>query len=164
MWKPLVLSLGGLVAVLGIAGTAFTVAMRRKYPPVQDRVRRFNKAVMNPRQMDTAGQPGSWASLIHHVGRTSGRDYVTPVVTVPTDDGFWVALPYGTRADWVRNVLAAGGATIEHQGETDVVEHPELRDVAPAEDRMGQFFGVTQVLDLRTAVPATDRHRDAIAS
>ena len=138
---------------VGVIGVGFTLAMRAKYPPVQDRIRRLNKAVMNPRQMDTAGTPGSWASVVHHVGRTSGRSYATPVVTVPTDDGFWIALPYGLRADWVRNVLAAGGATIDHQGATYLVDDPRVRDADPGADRLGTLFGVTDVLHLRRVEP-----------
>lgn len=164
MVKPLVLSLVGLVAVLGSAAAAFTVGMRRKYPPLQDRVRRFNKAVMNPRQMDTAGQPGAWASLVHHVGRTSGRAYLTPVVAVRTDDGFWVGLPYGTRADWVQNVLAAGAATIEHEGERHLVDRPELGPADLTGDRMGRVFGVTDVLHLRNATIAAGRVSEATTS
>jgi hypothetical protein len=46
--------------------------------------------------------------VIHHVGRTTGARYETPVVARPTDDGFAIALPYGTGADWLQNVLGQG--------------------------------------------------------
>ena len=33
--------------------------------------------------VDDAGTPGAYASIMHHVGRTSGDPYETPVVAVP---------------------------------------------------------------------------------
>ena len=121
---------GALIALLLLAvaaiGTIFVVGMRRKSPVVQRVVRRMNKAFWNPRSMETAGTPGSYASVVHHVGRRSGTAYETPVVPVRTDDGFVIALPYGTSADWVQNVLAAGRATITYEGESYEVDRPEV--------------------------------------
>ncbi|MGZ4612806.1 MAG: hypothetical protein ACXV1K_06490 [Kineosporiaceae bacterium] len=51
--------------------------------------------------MRTAGSPGAYASVVRHVGRTSGRRYETPVVPVATDGGFVVPLPYGPGTDWL---------------------------------------------------------------
>ena len=67
-------------------------------------VRRFNRSVGNPRTMATAGQPRAYASVIQHQGRTSGSTYDTPIVPFTTSDGFVIPLPYGARADWVKNV------------------------------------------------------------
>ena len=52
--------------------------------------------------MRTAGTPGAYAAIIRNRGRISGRDYETPVGAVPIDDGFLVALPYGSRASWLQ--------------------------------------------------------------
>ena len=49
-----------------------------------------------------------WA-LVHHVGRTSGKSYATPVAVFPAPGAFYVALPWGRGTDWVRNLRAAGG-------------------------------------------------------
>src|SRR5687767_8959102 len=49
--------------------TVFLVGMRTKSPAVVDRVRRFNRAVTNPRVLRSAGSPGASASVIRHVGR-----------------------------------------------------------------------------------------------
>lgn len=107
MWRALALGVGGL-ALIGLGlWVGLVVSMRTKFHPVLD-VRSMNRAVANPRQMVTAGQPAAYASVVHHVGRTTGTHRRTPVVAVPTDDGFAVALPYGPSADWVLNVLAAG--------------------------------------------------------
>ncbi|MEZ5239947.1 MAG: hypothetical protein R2716_13695 [Microthrixaceae bacterium] len=113
------------VVVVGVL-VAFLVGMRTKSPLVLGLVRRMNRAVMNPMQMRSAGTPGAYASIIRHQGRSSGRTYETPVVVEPTGEGFVIALPYGDRADWVRNVLAAGSATIVHEDETFEVSEPEL--------------------------------------
>jgi deazaflavin-dependent oxidoreductase (nitroreductase family) len=128
------------VVVAGVAGAVFAIGMRTKSPGVQRAVRRMNKAVWNPRAMDTAGSPGAYASVVHHVGRRSGTTYRTPVVPVPTEDGFVIALPYGPGADWVQNVLAADGATLEHEGATYEVERPT---VVPTE-LVDAFFGESE--------------------
>lgn len=151
--------LGGL-GVLAFAGAsaAFVVGMRNNDPRLQDRVRRFNRDVTNPRQMHTAGTPGAYASIVRHRGRTTGREYETPVVAVPTDDGFVFALPYGReRTDWLKNVLAAGRAVVVHEGATFTVDRPELLTAAqanpyfpPGEQRMQRAFGVDDFLRVWT--------------
>lgn len=146
---------GGLAGVLFVA---FTVAFRTKFPPFQDAIRRMNRSVTNPRVLATAGQPGAPASVVHHVGRRSGTSYRTPVVVVPADEGFAVALPYGPGADWVRNVLSAGSATIEHEGARIPITDPELvpADVANpwfprTEQLMHRVYGVDDFLRVRPA-------------
>ncbi|MGI5166568.1 nitroreductase family deazaflavin-dependent oxidoreductase [Spirillospora sp. CA-253888] len=78
-----------------------------------------NKRVFNPRTI--AG--GKWPVLIH-VGRASGVTYRTPLDAHPVDGGYLFVLVYGSRSDWVRNVLAAGGARL-------LVEGREVRLAAP---------------------------------
>lgn len=148
----------GLIAAGGVLWVGFVLSFRTKFGPVQRVIRRVNKRVFNPQQLRTAGQPGAYASVIGHVGRTSGAAYRTPVVAVPTDDGFVVALPYGPTADWVRNVLAAGGARVEHDGEIVDVDAPRLvgptdadRYFPPREQRGHRRFGVDDFLLLRRA-------------
>jgi hypothetical protein len=41
-------------------------------------------------------------------------------------DGFVIALTYGTQADWVRNVLAAGGCELVTRGRTYRLVDPEI--------------------------------------
>ena len=69
-------------------------------------VRRMNRSVTNPRVMRTAGTAGTQTSVIEHVGRKSGRTYETPVDVIETTTRLLIALPYGARTDWLRNVLA----------------------------------------------------------
>lgn len=57
--------------------------------------------------------------LIHHVGRKSGKEYVTPLVYLPDegDDGsiYIFASKAGApvHPEWYRNLVAAGQATID---------------------------------------------------
>lgn len=152
------LVVGLLVVALVLIGVAFLVGMRRKTPWVLRTVRRFNRALVNPRALRTAGRPGAYASVIEHVGRISGRVYRTPVVAEPTDDGFVIALPYGTSSNWVKNVLAAGAATVTDEGATYRLERPELLPLAemidhfpPGDRRSFARFRVEQCLRLRAA-------------
>jgi hypothetical protein len=138
--------LGALVVALAAIGVVFVVGMRRKSPTVLRVVRRFARAVVNPRVLATAGTPGP---------------YETPVVAERTGDGFVIALPYGTTANWVQNVLARGSATIVDEGTTYRVDRPEIvplalmADYFPSKDRRNlDRFRVDQCLRLRRS----DRH------
>lgn len=151
-----------LITAMAVFLTVFFVGMKTKYPPIVDAVRRMNRATFNPRQLPTAGTPGAFASKVKHVGRTSGMAYETPVGVVATDDGFAIALPYGTRADWVKNVLAAGTATIVTEGETHRVDRPEIvpteavRRFFPPFDQRFLLVLVDECLLVRTAKAGAD--------
>ena len=65
-------------------------------------------------------------------------------------------MPYGTRADWLRNVLAAGRATIVSGGESFDVEEPIIAATAevapqipPGTLRTLRIFGVSECVHLR---------------
>jgi deazaflavin-dependent oxidoreductase (nitroreductase family) len=150
------LSVGAVVVIAAVLLSVLVAGMRWKLPPVIDVVRRMNRSLTNPRVMRTAGSAGTQTSVIRHEGRTSGRTYETPVDVITTADGFLIALPYGTRADWVRNVLAAGSATIVSQGESVDVDEPiiaataEVAGQLPARTlRTLSLFGVTECLHLQ---------------
>jgi hypothetical protein len=120
--------------------------------------RRVNRAVVNPRQLATAGRPGAYASVIVHTGRTCGRVYHTPVGAERTADGFMIALVYGSGTDWLKNVLSAGSATIVHEGVSYEVDSPQVvpladivGDLPPGTSRSLRLFGVTEALTLRLA-------------
>jgi deazaflavin-dependent oxidoreductase (nitroreductase family) len=55
--------------------------------------------------------------LLHHVGRKSGKEYVSPLVYLPGDDNsIYVFASKGgapTNPDWYGNLIAAGKATAE---------------------------------------------------
>jgi deazaflavin-dependent oxidoreductase (nitroreductase family) len=54
--------------------------------------------------------------LLRHHGRRSGRAYATPVVGMRVPGGFAIPMAFGDRADWYRNIIASGGATIREHG------------------------------------------------
>lgn len=147
-------------ASLALIATTFMAGMRYKWRFVLDGVRRMNRRFLNPRQMRTAGTSGAYAGIIGHIGRTSGREYQTPVGIVPFEDSFAIVLPYGTRPDWVKNVLAADTATLTHEGDTHTVDRPEviplidvLGHLNESDQRAHSWFNVNQCLRLHT-VPA----------
>ena len=101
--------------------------------PVKDAIRTFNKFVLNPVMLLMAGRKHWYAGVIRHTGRRTGRSHATPVVVIPVEGGdFVVPLPYGTGVDWLRNVFAAGKATVTVDGETHDVAEPEVIDAASA--------------------------------
>jgi deazaflavin-dependent oxidoreductase (nitroreductase family) len=74
-----------------------------------------------------------WLKLyaqLYHTGRRSGRTYVTPIVACPTPGGFVVPVPFGNSTQWVRNVLAAGGAELRWNGQLHRLAAPVIVDLA----------------------------------
>ena len=82
---------------------------------------KVNKRLFNPKAL----RNGKW-QVICHVGRSSGQSYRTPLEAVPVEGGFVFTLVYGSRSDWVQNVLAAGTATLEIGGDSVDVVEPRL--------------------------------------
>jgi deazaflavin-dependent oxidoreductase (nitroreductase family) len=147
---------------LGLAAIAliYVLGMRAKSRLVQGPLIRLQRAIINPRQMRSAGTPGAYASVIRHRGRTSGRPYETPVGAVAAGDRFVIGLVYGSRTNWCQNVLASGSATIVHEGQAYAVDHPEIvpmQTVAThftAGDQRGfRRFAVDQALRVRRVEP-----------
>lgn len=154
---------GVALVVLGVLtlGLVWLLGMRNKRSIVVKTQRRINRTLLNPRQLKTAGQPGAYAGIVHHMGRTSGRDYQTPVGVVPTPDGFVIALVYGSDTDWLKNVLARGSATITHDGRDHEVDCPEVVPLVAVADsfpeselRSLRLFGVQECLRVRAATPS----------
>jgi deazaflavin-dependent oxidoreductase (nitroreductase family) len=152
----------GLLVAVAVIGAAFLLGMRAKSPVVLNAVRRTGRATKGF-VLPSAGTPGSSISIVRHTGRRTGRTYETPVQPVPTDDGFVLALPYGPNTDWVKNVLAAGSATIVHDGDTYEVVRPEMVPMSDAEalfspkdQRTHRLFRVEHALLLRRAEPSDD--------
>jgi deazaflavin-dependent oxidoreductase (nitroreductase family) len=167
MWTVLSRAARGLLSVVAVLGVVFVLGMRRKWAPVLNAVRRSSRASKGV-AMRTAGTRGADASVVRHVGRRSGKAYDTPVRAVLTDDGFAIALPYGTNSDWLKNVLANGGATIVNDGNAYVVDQPRvvpIADVAGAfsagNRRAHRVFGVTQCLVVRRVTAAEAPSLDA---
>jgi deazaflavin-dependent oxidoreductase (nitroreductase family) len=76
------------------------------------------------------GFAGAPMVLLHHVGRKSGKEYVTPLVYLPGDDDsiYIFASKGGAPANpaWYDNLIAAGKATVEVGTSTYVATITEL--------------------------------------
>lgn len=84
----------------------------------------INKLIFNPLEIRKGKRP-----VIAHVGRRSGTSYQTPLDVHRCQDGTVVMfLVYGSKADWVQNVLAAGTATITIDGEQLSATAPRIID------------------------------------
>jgi len=128
--------------------------------PIQNALRLFTRAT-RPLALRSAGKEGSSTSVVRHVGRRSGRTYQTPVIAVHHDDSFLIALPYGKRTDWLKNVLDKGSATIVTNGHTYEVDRPKVIPMAeatacfrPGEQRMHRQFHVDSALQVRQRMEA----------
>jgi deazaflavin-dependent oxidoreductase (nitroreductase family) len=109
--------------------------------------------------MRSAGTEQSSTSVVRHIGRRSGRSYETPVVAVEHEDSFLIALPYGERTDWMKNVLASETATVLTNGRAYEVDQPQ---VIPMTNATQYFRPKEQKLHRRFAVETCLRvHRVA---
>jgi len=70
--------------------------------------------------------------LVHHRGRTSGREYVTPMMYLPHDTDPGIIYVFATRGgaptnpDWYYNLTAAAAASVERGTQTYKVTIREL--------------------------------------
>ena len=159
--KALAKLVAWLALLVGAVAVVFVAGMRSKSPTVLNAVRRISKAT-KPYVLKTAGTAGTRTAVIHHIGRTTGTPYDTPIVVEPIDEGFLIALPYGPNTDWLKNVLARGAATIMHDGHTYDVDRPEVVPFAEAaglysdrDRRSLEQFRVEECLRVRKAVVVT---------
>ena len=70
--------------------------------------------------------------LVHHRGRTSEQDYVTPIMYLPHDTDQDIIYVFATKAgaptnpDWYHNLTGAGNVSVERGTETYKVTVREL--------------------------------------
>jgi ABC-2 type transport system ATP-binding protein len=83
-----------------------------------------------------AGRANYRTAALHHVGRKSGRPYVTPLAAEPVAGGFVIPMPYGDDTDWCRNLLAAGQATLDLNGEAIAIVNPRVVEIATVQDQV----------------------------
>lgn len=131
-------------------------------PVVRFVMRPMTKA-LNPLVGRFAGRRGfGMAARLHHVGRRSGRPYVTSVGARVTGDAVLIPLTFGNQSDWTRNVRAAGRCTIRLDGIDHDAVDPEFLPIddvrsdlrstfGPIERLTFRALGIKQVLRLRLA-------------
>lgn len=117
-WKWLLATLGAAAALWAVVEFGLTWVLRRGSKPAVDATRRLMGRVVNPAVLWLGERVRLDQSVIHHVGRRSGREYATPVCTSSTPEGFVVPLAFGTDVDWLRNIRAAGEARLVTGGTT----------------------------------------------
>jgi deazaflavin-dependent oxidoreductase (nitroreductase family) len=129
---------------------------------------KINKRLFNPGQVRKGRYP-----VVTHVGRRSGTTYQTPLDAFPTTTGFVLVARYGPESDWVRNVLAAGEATLRVDGTEHLLDSPRLvgldealdalttaeppKDFARADDFLLMDRGAADSSGVRPALSAADR-------
>ena len=133
-------------------------------------VAKANKAGLNRLTRFVAPWAPGWAVVIHR-GRKSGRTFRTPLWAFARRGGYVIALTYGSDADWVRNVMAAGGCEVRLDGHDYRGTHARLVTLADAgpvletaytrsQLRLMKKLGIQQVLYL-DATPATSTNASA---
>ncbi|HJU10131.1 MAG TPA: nitroreductase/quinone reductase family protein [Candidatus Binataceae bacterium] len=117
--------------------------------PLPHWLARFNFHITNHFTSPLAKRVSGWGVVVH-TGRTTRRQYRTPVFVFRHGDRFIMALTYGRESQWVRNVLAQGGCELETEGSKFLLSHPRLfhddqRSVVPVLHRF--ILGVFKVSD-----------------
>lgn len=131
--KVLVVALG-VIVVLEIAETVLMAwGVRSGNPRVIRLVTWYHKHVTNPVMVRFFSGRSAHAALLHHVGRSSGKAYSTPLTAHRLEDTIIVPLPYGTEVDWLRNLQVAGQGVVELEARRFTVDEPE---VVPADSVM----------------------------
>ena len=106
--------------------------------------------LLNPLIARLAGRRFFPMAQIHHVGRRSGKHYVTSVGARINGDVALVPLTFGNRSDWARNVMAAGRCSITIQGRSYEAKRPQLIDWGDdAKPLVRTTFGRLQPLGFR---------------
>jgi deazaflavin-dependent oxidoreductase (nitroreductase family) len=91
-------------------------------------LRGVSKRLLDPAITPVASRRFWHTAAIRHIGRRSGTTYTTPVMADRVGQDFIIPLPSGTRTNWLRNVLAAGRATLSVRGVTYEVMAPRIID------------------------------------
>jgi deazaflavin-dependent oxidoreductase (nitroreductase family) len=130
----LVVALTALVAVLYLLLLGWGALVR--IPWVNEKTRHLTKPANAPLRRIAGTRWGALyfsLSALKHIGRSSGRAYVTPLSAYPFGDGFVLALAYPPeKTDWYQNVLAAGSCTLKYRGQEYALERPESISISQA--------------------------------
>jgi deazaflavin-dependent oxidoreductase (nitroreductase family) len=106
--------------------------------------------------------PGN-SYLLTVVGRTSGQPRTVPVTLIENADGRWLVAPYGV-TQWVRNVRAAGQATLERRRQIETVLLSEVGPVQAApvlQEYLREVPIVRPYFDVRPDSPLPDFEAEA---
>lgn len=111
-----------------------------------------------------AGVKMGTTSLLTVRGRKSGQPHTVPVVLVEQDGQRWLVAPYGV-VQWVRNIRAAGTATLTRGRQSETISVTELpaQEAAPV---LKQYLshvtgGVRSYFDAKRDSPIEAFEREA---
>jgi deazaflavin-dependent oxidoreductase (nitroreductase family) len=120
-----------------------------------DRIRVINKRFTNKLLIHISGKDLGMFAILTHTGRKSGKLYQIPIIVVPVQNGFVIALTYGKKTDWYENVKAKGGCSLRWKKRDYALTNPEFIDQAqglaafPAIFRAGlKMMGIQYYLHL----------------
>lgn len=159
--KVLAVVLGAVIVVELVEIVLMMLALRSGNSRAMELLTRYHKHVVNPVMVRFFSGRSAHAALLHHVGRRSGKTYVTPLTAHRSEDTIVVGLPYGTGVDWLRNLQAAGQGVVELEGRSFAVDEPEVVPVdrvvellPPSVSRLFQLYDTKYALRLQVAGPA----------
>jgi deazaflavin-dependent oxidoreductase (nitroreductase family) len=124
----------------------------------------FNDQVIEKFRATDGDVGGHWAGktllLLHHVGRRSGQEYVTPLVAAPDGDAYIVCGSLGGAPEepqWVANLEAADGTAKVELGAATLEAPYEV--VRPGDPRWAELYGIWRDYwpDAREYEKKTDR-------
>ena len=129
-----------------------------------NRMRYVAKRAINPLLGRSAGSAHSPFALVRHVGRKSGKTYETPLIAFPKDEHFIMALTYGPKVDWYRNLQASGKGTLLWHGKEYSIKEPEqmernlaLQSFTPLQRFLLRVFNNQYFISVRSSGPETVR-------
>lgn len=93
------------------------------------------------------------AALLTVRGRKSGQPHTVPVLVVERDEQRWLVAPYGV-VQWVRNIRAAGTATLTRGRRSETIAATEL-PAAEAAPVLKQYLAVQHAADIQRYFDAT---------
>jgi deazaflavin-dependent oxidoreductase (nitroreductase family) len=93
-----------------------------------NRMRYVAKNVINRVTSRNAGSAKSPFAILRHVGRRSGKEFETPIMVSPLGEDFVLALTYGPKVDWYRNLQANGKGTLTWHGKVYTIKKLEPLD------------------------------------
>ncbi len=152
----------GIVVVEELIETALMMwAFRTRNPRAIRLLTSYHKHITNPVMVRFFSGRSKHAALLHHVGRRSGKPYVTPVTAHRSEDTIIVPLPYGTEVDWLRNLQAAGQGVVKLEGRGFAVDELEVVPMdrvmtllPPFVARIVQLHDTQHAVRLHVSVPA----------
>lgn len=123
--------------------------------PIPRTVARLNRVGLNRVTRHVAPWVPMFGVVVHR-GRRSGRVYRTPVNVFPQADRYVFALTYGADADWVKNVVAAGGCELLTRGHRVPLTEPRVyrdRERAATPPGVRHALGLLSVTEFLEARP-----------